>query len=92
MMGAFASDATVDLRRFLFRFVDFLVRIWVLYALFRLTLPVPVILNLFLELLWLFNFGIDKTSFALYLPKKITLDALYFSKWAIAISLSPGRT
>lgn len=67
MIAAFAFDAKAGLRKFRLRFVDFLVRIWVLYALFRLTLPVPVIINLFLEALWLFNFGIGITSFTIFI-------------------------
>jgi hypothetical protein len=71
MIASFALDAKVDFRKFRLRFVDFLVRIWVLYALFRLTLPVPVIINLFLEELWLFNFGMDITSFTILIACKI---------------------
>jgi len=47
----------VPRRRFRFRFEVFFVRIWLLNALFRLTLPEPVTENRFAAPLWVFIFG-----------------------------------
>ena len=54
------SDASIspDLRRFLFRFVDFLVKIWEVNALLRRILPEPVALNRLAAPLFVFIFGI----------------------------------
>jgi len=57
-MLAFALDAIADLRRSLFLFDDFHESKWLLYALFRLTFPVPVKLNRFLDELCDFSLGI----------------------------------
>src|SRR6476659_11008635 len=48
-------------RRFRFRLEVFLVRMWLLKALFRFTLPVPVTEKRFLAPRWLFIFGITRT-------------------------------
>src|SRR6267142_4174315 len=48
----------VPWRRRRFLFGDFLVRMWLLNALMRFTLPEPVILNLLRAPLWDFIFGI----------------------------------
>lgn len=52
-----ASEIRPDLRRFRLRLVDFLVSIWLLYALLRLIFPVPVALNRFAAPLFVFTFG-----------------------------------
>src|ERR1044071_6828210 len=48
-------------RRFRFRLEVFLVRMWLLKALFRFTLPLPVTEKRFLAPRWLFIFGITRT-------------------------------
>jgi len=50
-------EKVVGRRRFRFRFDVFLVRIWLLNALFRFTFPVPVTENRFAAPLWVFIFG-----------------------------------
>src|ERR1700722_6833763 len=47
----------VGRRRFRFRFADFLVRMWLLNAFRRRTLPLAVMENRFLAPLWVFIFG-----------------------------------
>jgi len=59
MIEAFALDAIVDCRRPRFLLVDFQDSKWLLKALFRLTLPVPVRLKRFLDALCVFILGID---------------------------------
>src|SRR5687768_13148315 len=51
------TEIVVDRRRLRFRFEDFLVRMWLLKALFRFTFPEPVMENRFLAPRWLFIFG-----------------------------------
>jgi hypothetical protein len=51
----------VGRRRLRFRFDDFLVRIWLLYAFIRRTFPVPVIEKRFLAPLWVFIFGMTNS-------------------------------
>jgi hypothetical protein len=58
MIFAFACDAIVDLRSPRLRFVVFDVSKWLLYALPRLILPVPVRLKRFFEALCDFILGI----------------------------------
>lgn len=53
---------TVDFRRFLFLFGLFLVKIWLLYALFLTNLPVPVTLKRFAAALLVFIFGMVYSS------------------------------
>src|SRR5690554_4571384 len=53
-----ALVTTVDCLKSLFLFALFLVRMWLLYALYLLTLPVPVILNRLLAPLWDFILAI----------------------------------
>ena len=57
MHGLKTAGVTID-RKMLAELASFLVRMWLLKALARLTLPVLVRLNLFLAPLWLFSFGI----------------------------------
>jgi len=58
------ASRMVDFLRFLFLLVVFFVRIWLAYALFLFTLPVPVRLKRFAAPLWVFIFGI--TSLLIY--------------------------
>jgi len=60
MLAMLAESTRPDLRRFLFLFVVFDVRIWLLFALALTTLPVPVTLNLLAAPLFDFNLGIFK--------------------------------
>src|ERR1043166_3926840 len=48
-------------RRRRFRLDDFFVRMWLLYALYRFTFPLPVTLKRFLAPLWVFILGIART-------------------------------
>lgn len=48
----------LDLRKFLFRFVVLVVKIWLVKALFLRILPLPVLLNLLAAPLFDFIFGI----------------------------------
>ena len=56
------GDMIVEWRRFLLRLVDLLVRIWLVNALFRLILPVPVLLNRLAAPLFVFILGIICSS------------------------------
>ena len=58
MRGASAADMTVPLRRWRFRFGCFFVRMWLLNAFRRVTLPVPVNLKRFRAARLLFCLGI----------------------------------
>ena len=52
----------VGRRRFRLRLDDFLVRIWLLYAFMRRTLPDPVTVKRFLAPLWVFIFGMTNSQ------------------------------
>jgi len=54
----FAGDTMPFLRRLRLRFVDFLVKMWRLKAFWKVISPVPVSLNLFFALEFVFTFGI----------------------------------
>ncbi len=56
------GEATSDFLKFLFLFFDLLVKMWLVYAWLRLTLPVPVLLNRFAALLFVFILGIKIPS------------------------------
>ena len=56
----------LDLRKFLFRFVVLVVKIWLVKALFLLTLPLPVLLNLLAAPLFVLIFGINNSPFPSY--------------------------
>jgi len=64
----FASPGAImlALRRFRFLLVDFEVRIWLVKALFRRILPVPVLRNLFAAPEFDFIFGMVYSVFYLY--------------------------
>jgi len=53
----------LDLRKFLFRFVVLVVRIWLVKALFFRILPLPVLLNLLAAPLFDFIFGIVNSRY-----------------------------
>ena len=53
----------LDLRKFLFRFVVLVVRIWLVKALFFRIFPLPVLLNLFAAPLFDFIFGIVNSHY-----------------------------
>ena len=53
----------LDLRKFLFRFVVLVVRIWLVKALFLRILPLPVLLNLLAAPLFDFIFGIVNSRY-----------------------------
>lgn len=53
-----AGDTIPFLRRLRLRFVDFLVKMWRLKAFWKVISPVPVSLNLFFALEFVFTFGI----------------------------------
>src|SRR5574340_645628 len=63
-----------DFRKFLFRLVVFVVRMWLAYALLLLTFPVPVSENRFAAPLCVFNFGMDRfSSFSLFFASLLFL-------------------
>ncbi len=70
MRFASADAMMLDLRKFLFRFVVLLVRIWLVKALFLRILPLPVLLNLLAAPLFDFIFGIVN-SLILYLAPQL---------------------
>ena len=59
-----ASDAAMmlDLRRFLFRLVVLVVKIWLVKALFLRIFPLPVLLNLLAAPRFVFIFGIAHSA------------------------------
>src|SRR5579883_2481190 len=59
----------VGRRRRRFRFADFLVRMWLLNALRRRTLPDAVTVNRFLAPLWVFIFGMLYPDAGYSMPK-----------------------
>src|SRR5215216_1898513 len=69
-------------RRFRFRFEDFLVRMWLLNALKRFTLPEPVVLKRFVAPLCVFIFGIARS---LYLGVRIIVMDFPSSRPALSI-------
>jgi hypothetical protein len=58
-----AAEINPDLRRFLFRLVDFFVRIWEVKALLLLIFPEPVALNLLAAPLFVFILGMFFTPY-----------------------------
>jgi hypothetical protein len=65
----------LDLRKFLFRFVVLVVKIWLVKALFLRILPLPVLLNLLAAPLFDFIFGIVKLSYSLFGTTTSVLDS-----------------
>lgn len=61
-MFVFAWSIKVDFRKFLFLFVDFFVRMWLLYAFILLILPDPVFVKRFAAARFVFTFGIFLSS------------------------------
>ncbi len=53
------SSMTARLRRFLLRFVDFFVRIWLLPSLLNMNFPDPVLVKRFAAERFVFSFGIS---------------------------------
>src|SRR3954470_5785342 len=69
-------------RRLRFRLEVFLVRMWLLKALYRFTLPAPVVLNRLVAPLWVFIFGMTRS---LYLGVRIIVIDLPSSRPALSI-------
>lgn len=65
MFFSFVESVIVDFLRFLFLLGDFFVKIWLLYALFLFNLPLLVFLKRFAADLFVFCFGIIKSSYYL---------------------------
>ena len=76
------ADTRSGRRRRRFRFGCFFVRMWLLNALYRFTLPEPVILNRFAAPLWVFIFGMTRS---LYLGVRIIVIDLPSSRPALSI-------
>ena len=57
MFFTFVASVIAGCLRFLFLFVDFFVKIWLLYALFLFSFPVPVTLKRFAAALFVLIFG-----------------------------------
>lgn len=97
-----AGETKVDLRKLRFRLGDFLVRMWLVKAFLRFSLPLPVNLKRFLAPLLVFCFGII-SAFLLgfeYRTIKIANESLYINfnlltienHWSPANSIIPVPT
>ena len=60
----------LDLRKFLFRFVVLVVKIWLVKALFFRILPLPVFLNLLAAPLFVLIFGIGNSVDCLFVIRR----------------------